>query len=144
MTADNGIPVILKHGKALLINAPISRLGHECFEGREGITKNNVSKLLRETLKKELADLSSPLVSGKNVGITLFETKDGRKMLLAIDYSPYDNIAPHTKEAVVTINCDFVKDASSERDLRIAKKDGYVKELRFDIAPHESVFIELT
>ncbi len=143
MTADSTIPVILKNNKALLINAPISKLGHECFEGREGKTKNNVSELLKETLKKELTSLSSPLVSGKNVGITLFETKDGRKMLLAIDYSPYDNIAPHTKEAVVTINCDFAKNATSERELLIAKKDGYIKELRFDIAPHESVFIEL-
>ena len=50
---------------------------------------------------------------------------------------------PTEKEAVITISDNFAKDAISERDLLICKTGDYVKELRFNIKPHESVFIEL-
>ena len=36
MSTDDGTPVLLKNKQALLINAPITKLGFECFEGREG------------------------------------------------------------------------------------------------------------
>ncbi|MBR1968937.1 MAG: hypothetical protein IKA17_01080 [Clostridia bacterium] len=143
ISAENGLPVILKKGRALLINAPVSKLGHECFEGREGKTKNNVSELLKKTLKEEILKLSSPLVLGENVGVTLFESEKGNTQLLAIDYSAYDNREFTEREAVIKINFP-VKEALSEREFTsVRNKDGSVKEIRFNIKPHEAVMFRL-
>lgn len=143
MTAENGIPVLLKKERALLINAPVSKLGHECFEGREGKTKSNLSELLRNTLKKELISLSSPLVLGENFGVTLFESEKGNTQLLAIDYSPYDNRKISKREAVIKINIP-TKEISSEREFTsVRDKDGNIKEIRFKVLPHESVMFRL-
>ena len=87
--------------------------------------------------------LSNLLALGENVGVTLFETEDNRKMLLAMDYTPFDNKEHSGKEAIVKINMGGVSDAKSDRELFVGKKDGIVKELRFNIREHESVFIVL-
>lgn len=143
VSAENGLPVILKNERTLLINAPISKLGLECFEGREGKVKNNISKLLRQTLKEELIKLSSPLVLGDGVGITLFESEKGNANLLAIDYSPYDNRNLPEHEAVISINFP-VKEILSERDfVSVRDTNGYIKEIRFNILRHESVMFRL-
>lgn len=143
MSADGGVPVLLKKGNALLVNAPISKLGHECFEGREGKTKNNVSDLLRRMIKKEVLGLSNPLVSGNNVGITLFESEKGNTQLLCIDYSAYDNRKITEREAVVQFRMP-VTEISSERGYIVVRDDGgYVKEIRFAIKPHEAVMFQL-
>ena len=36
LAADDGAPVLMKHGNAVLLNAAVSTLGHECFEGAAG------------------------------------------------------------------------------------------------------------
>ena len=139
MTAESTIPVLLKNEKTLLINAPISKLGHECFEGREGKTKNNLSELLRKTLKEEILKLSSPLAKGENVGVTLFESEKGNIQLLAIDYSPYDNRKICDREAVIRINFPVKEVLSERRFTSVRDKDGNIKEIRFKILPHEAV-----
>lgn len=143
MSSESGMPILLKNGRSLLINAPISKLGHECFEGREGKTKNNVSILLKKILKEEMAKLSSPLVKGENVGVTLFESEKGNIQLLAIDYSAYDNRGITEREAVIKINFT-VKELTSDREfVSVRDTDGNVREIRFKILPHESIMFRL-
>lgn len=143
IASENGSPVLLRNGRALLINAPVSKLGYECFEGREGTVKNNVSELLRRTLKEELIRLSSPLALGEGVGITLFESEKGRMQLLAIDYSPYDNRQIAEREVVVKINLPVREIRSERRFVSVYNEDGSIKEIRFTILPHESVMFYL-
>ncbi len=77
------------------------------------------------------------------MGVTLFETEGGKRMLLAIDYTPFDNREKGPKQAVVQLNMPDVIGAVCDRKLMVGKKNGTVRELRFEIAPRESVFIEL-
>jgi len=143
MSSESGLPVLLRNERALLINAPISKLGHECFEGREGKIKNNISTLLRKTLTEEMIKLSSPLVLGDNVGVTLFESEKGNTQLLAIDYSPYDNRNIDQREAIIKINYPTKNISSDHSFVSVCDKYGYIKEIRFKILTHESVMFRL-
>ena len=91
-----------------------------------------------------LREIAKPDVLGENVGTTLFETQKGETVLLAIDYTPFDNKEPGKRTAVVSINLNGVRDIVSDRDiLQVRDKAGELREVRFDILPHESVFIRL-
>ncbi|MBR3942297.1 MAG: hypothetical protein IKJ55_02980, partial [Clostridia bacterium] len=144
MTTESGEALIVKTDRTVLINTSVTNLGGSDLM-YEGCAKTPfvVGKLIRKTIMRLLRELSTPLALGENVGVTLFETEDNRKMLLAMDYTPFDNKEHSTKEAIVKINMDGITDAKSDRELFVGKKDGIVKELRFNIREHESVFIEL-
>lgn len=144
MTSDTGEPLIFRTNRALLINTDVVFLGgadsrYMCHAK----TVHVIGRLLRKALKALSRELSAPLVLGENVGTTLFETEDGRCMLLAIDYSPFDNTDPGLKEAVIKINMNGITDVKSEREILKGRKGEEIKEIRFDIKPHESVFTEL-
>lgn len=138
-------PAVLRTARTALINTDLRALG--CSDTRklshDSLGNHFTGKLVRKILADILQSMSSPLVQGKNVGVTLFETQSGKTELLVIDYTPFDNQEHTSKEAVVTISLPNVVNAKSDRELFVGKKDGHVKELRFNIRPHESVFIEL-
>lgn len=143
LASADGTPVLMRNGNAVLLNAAVSTLGHECFLGAAGKGRKNVSVLLRETLKKVLRDISDYEIIGDNVGITYFEAEDGRRHLLCIDYSEYTNSCKNEKLAVVKLN-GCIKDISSERDFcTVRDLDGNICELRFNIKVHESVMFDL-
>lgn len=125
-------------------NAPIGRLGYECFEGMEGKQRKNVSRLMEKAVCDAIAALSNPLVRGENVGVTLFESQKGTLQLLCIDYSKYLNADIDKKIAIVKFDIP-IKNISTDRDIaKVRDKNGYIKEIRFDIRPHESVMFTLT
>lgn len=138
-------PAVLCTERTALINTDLRALG--CSDTRklshDSLGNHFTGKLLRNLFKSILSNLSTPLVYGKNVGVTLFEDQNGKTMLLAIDYTPFDNREHQEKEAIVAVSLPNVTDAMCDRPLFVGKKNGLVKELRFDIRPHESVFIEL-
>ena len=95
-------------------------------------------------LKSVLRELTTQSITGENVGITLFETNKAKTVLMAIDYSLFDNIEKSKRTAVVSVNMDNVIDVKSDRDvIKVRDNSGKLCELRFDILPHETVFIEL-
>ena len=144
MTSENGEALIVKTDRTVLINTSVTNLGGSDLM-YQGCAKTPfiVGRLVRKALKSLVREMSKPLALGENVGVTLFETEDNRKMLLAIDYTPFDNKEHPTKEAVVQVNMDGVTDVKCDRDVFVGKENGFVKELRFNILEHESVFIEL-
>ena len=144
MTSENGEALIVKNGRTVLINTSVTNLRSSDLM-YEGCAKMPfvVGNLVRKALKNLVRELSKPLALGENVGVTLFETEDGRKILLAMDYTPFDNKEHGGKEAVVQVNMDNVTDVKCDRELFVGKENGFVKELRFNILEHESVFIEL-
>lgn len=144
MKTDKNEPVIFSNGRCALVNVDVTNLGEsDSRDMCHAKSLHVVGSLIRKALSDLANRLSSPIVKGENVGTTLFETEDGRTMLLAIDYTPFDNAEHNIKEAVITVNGNIAKEAKSERALFVGKKNGYVKELRFDIKPHEFVFVEL-
>lgn len=143
ISADGSIPVLMKHGRAVLLNAAVSTLGHECFEGAAGKGRKNISTLMRKVVTKTLRDISEPLAVGENVGITLFEDVNGKTNMLCIDYSEYTNDAKDNKLAVVRLNIN-VKEINADREFcSVRDSDGYIREIRFNIKVHESVMFTI-
>ncbi|MBO4896811.1 MAG: hypothetical protein J5590_00755 [Clostridia bacterium] len=143
LKSGNGMPVLLKKGNAVLLNASVSTLGHECSVATPAKSRKNVSRLLRDTFINVLRDISSPIAVGENVGVTMFEDKKGEKHMLCIDYSPYDNNPKKVKTAVVKLNAKIKEISCDRRHYTIYDENGYVSELRFPIRIHESVMFDL-
>lgn len=144
MSSDSGEPLVMMTDRTAIINTAVTNLGgaDSVYMGHAK-TIHIVGSLIRSAVKNILVELSSPLALGQNVGTTLFETVDGRCVLMCIDYTPFDNMEHSEKEAVVNLSLEGIKSVSSERDIFAGKKMGNVCELRFKIKPHETVFIEL-
>ncbi len=140
---NDNTPCVIATERTALINTALTELGAECFEGVPGRSRRVVGTLIRNALKDIIRTLSRPLVYSDNMGLSLFETESGKTTILAIDYTPFDNTEKGVKQAVVNVNMDDVIDAKSNSEIMIGKKDGVVKELRFDIKPHGFVFIDL-
>ena len=102
-----------------------------------------VGKLIRKAITQLVKTLSDPCAVGDGVGITLFEDEHGKRMLLAIDYSPFDNQERTAHEVSVRLFMPDVYNVKSEQEIKSVKVDGIVRELRFDILPHGFCFVEL-
>lgn len=145
MTVDGGAPGILQTGRTMLINTDVVSLGSRAIEPIDFVNASLVvGRLIRQALQDEIRRLSRPLALGKGVGITLYETEDGRVEVLAIDYAPYDNQERTQREASVRLYIGDVADVESEKPLFVGRKEGIVQEIRFSVKPHESVFLELS
>lgn len=144
MTVNNGIPAILVTSRTTLINTSLLSLG--CSDPKKIVETKGaflVSELTRRVIIDEVRRLSSPTVFGENVGVTLYEDEEGNTVLFAVDYSPFDN-KPHSEhEAIVRIELHDVTSVKSYIDVRCARIDGCVREMRFDIEPHGYAFITL-
>ena len=126
----------------MLINADVMCLGSE--DPRKvnvSSTHHIVGEGIRSVLADGLKKLSGAFVRGENVGVTLFETKKGEMMLLAVDYTPYDNAPKGEREAVVHVEMDGVTDVLCDREIFVGKKNGEVRELRFNMRPHDHLFV---
>lgn len=140
----NGVPAVLKTQRTSLINTNVISLG--CAEQSKMVgTKGKfiVGKLIRQALVNITKELSKPLCLGKNVGITLFETQKGETQLLAVNYTPFDNGEEKEKQAIIKVNMPNIAEAEANRKMLVAKKNGSVCELRFNMRPYESVFVKL-
>ena len=145
VSANGSLPAVITTERTALINTSLINLGcadkEKMMESKGGFI---VGSLIREALADEVKRLSKPLVFGKNVGTTLFEDENGSTVLLAIDYSPFDNAVRGAKEAVVEINMPDINDASGDIPVKTAKVSGSIREIRFKINPHGFVFIKLS
>ncbi len=64
-------------------------------------------------------------------------------MLTAINYTPHDNKERVNTEAKIKLNIPGITKAKSDRKLFCGRKSGILRELRFEVKPYETVFIEL-
>ncbi len=98
-------PVLLRKDRTLLLNAPAPELGHRTFPKLTQSYAPSISCLLREVTACEMHRLSRPAAVSDNCGITLFKDQNGNLMLLAIDYSPYENDGIHKEyQSVIRFN----------------------------------------
>ncbi len=144
MTSDENDPLIICTERTAVINAEVIAMGADDSTHLGGVTTHFiVGELVRKALSDVVLKLSQPVVQGKNVSVTAFETVDNRIMILAIDYSAFDNRELKEKMVSVEINLNNIKDVVSDAEFFAGRIDGCVKEIMFDIKPHEAKFFEL-
>ena len=156
VTLNDGISAVICTDRTALINTDVLSLGCE-NKGQRDNRPNaycTIGKVIRKALADIISALSNPVTKGENVGVTVFETEKGHKELMVINYVDHDNGESFTKEAkvifnypdkeaVIKFNMDNLIAVESEKELSVCKTDGIVKEVRFDIKPHETAFIKL-
>ncbi len=144
MTSDKGDALAFCTERTLLVNTSVVNLGCEDAPSMNpSKSLHIVGRLVRQLFRDEMRRLSTPLVLGENIGTTLFKTESGKTELLAIDYTPFDNREQTLRQAVVKLHLPWVTDVRCDKDIFVGKENGIVKELRFDVLPHESVFVDL-
>lgn len=144
VTVNETLPAVIATDRTVLINAAMRNFG--CADKTKmGDSKGCfvVGKLIRKAITQLVKTLSDPCAVGDGVGITLFEDEHGKRMLLAIDYSPFDNQERTAHEVSVRLFMPDVYNVKSEQEIKSVKVDGIVRELRFDILPHGFCFVEL-
>ena len=144
----SGNPVYFTYGRTALLNLPAYSVGRIHFKEHPYLGRATNSPLYFEITAKILKELSSPLAtSDKECGITLVRDESGNDILLAIDYSRYDQTELDLeREYTVTLNADYrdcvALDGKPIRKLisESGRLDGIVVSLR----QHESALIKLT
>lgn len=156
VTLNGDKSAVICTDRTALINTDVLSLGSE-NKGQRDNRPNaycTIGKIIRKALGDIILKLSNPLVYGENVGVTAFETENSNKTVMVINYVEHDNreevtkeakvIFNHpTKEAIVKFNIEGLIAVESKKELSVCKNDGIVKEVRFDIKPHETAFIRL-
>lgn len=144
VTVNGDVPAVICTERTALFNTSMLNLG--CADKTKTIDSKGcfiVGRLIRTAIKNIVKKLSSPTAIGENVGITVFNDENRNRMLLAIDYTPFDNCEHSSKEAVVQLKMTDVCDASGDIPIKAAKVEGTVRELRFDIPVHGFAFVKL-
>lgn len=141
-------PVLLKKGRALLLNAPAPELGHRIFPKLTQSYAPSVSELLRKTAAREMLALSRPTALSDGCGITLFRDEHGHTLLLAIDYSPYGQDGTHREyESTIMLNDPDVKEVSpiyGPAPSALRDGNGRVKGLWLKLRQQECALIKLS
>lgn len=144
LSSCDGLPAVMRYNRTLLLNAAVTDMGYECFEGMAGKGRRCISTLLRRCIKQAVRTLNEQPVLGENVGVTLFETEAGETVLLAIDYTPFDNRPRGEHTAIVTCNMKHVIGAEADVPItQVKNENGQLCELRFPILPQGFCFIKL-
>ena len=147
LLADD-MPAVMKKGRAILINASVSTLGRSYFMQNPTYGKESISKLLRNTCVSAVKDISAPAAESDGCGITLFRDERGDLMLLAIDYSDYnqkDSESIRTKSNIV-LNIPGITGAKSVNGVPVnclRGKDGNCEGLQVTLRIHEAGIILL-
>ena len=146
LTTDEGTPVIMKCGNAILINSSVNQVGVDnykplCFYGRP-----NISKLLKKVALEILTEISKPYAKADRAcGVTSFTAENGDDMLLLIDYSRYDE--PTDKKTHVKLFDSNITDIEciTRPDIKIEKAfdGGVLKEFNITIKHHEALLFRL-
>lgn len=143
VTANRTLPAVISTDRTLLVNTALLSLG--CADKKKGVSTKGafiVGSLIRKALTAEVVRLSTPVAFGENVGVTAFTDTHGNRMLLAIQYTPFDNGTHDTTEAVIQLHMDDVTDVSADIPVMVGKSGGIVREIRFAIQPHGFAFIK--
>ncbi len=144
VAVNDNVPAVICTPRTTLFNTAMLHLG--CADPSKPVAAKGcfiVGQLIRQATKDIVTALSSPLAVGEHVGVTLFRDTNGNRMLLAIDYTPFDNREQTQKEAVIKLNMDDVHSVSCDLPVKFAKRNGTVREIRFRIPVHGSAFIQL-
>ncbi|MEA4888971.1 MAG: hypothetical protein VB070_05870 [Clostridiaceae bacterium] len=150
-------PVLIKNGRAVLLNAAPSYIGRNYnLELSHLGGFESTSRLLRNVCAGILRQISSPLAwtdtaHGETcTGLSLFRDKQGREILLSIDYSDHDPDSVDNRITETTVffgrnNWHAIK-CCENTDTEQASpliENGVLRGVMFRLRMHESCIIEL-
>ncbi|MBR6747654.1 MAG: hypothetical protein IKM07_01845 [Clostridia bacterium] len=124
MTAD-GEPVIIRKGRCVYFNAPISEIGRQSFMERVAVCQGTVSRLLALATGALLCELSRPDAEAENAGLTLYEGRDGVKRALLISYALEDK--PVTLRFRTSVADCSLAASCGVNDFNLLEEDGEMR-----------------
>ena len=146
MTAS-GNPVYFAYGRTALLNLPAYSVGRIHFREHAYLGRATNSELYYEVTAKLLHELTDPAaVADHKCGITLLEDENGNELLLAIDYSRYDQSEIDlAREYTVRLNADY-RDAvclDGKPMRKLIAESGRLDGIVITLRQHESALIKL-
>lgn len=148
LKADNGLPVILKHNNAVLLNVSVAQVGRELVKYTYYNGGINISMLLKDVLITALQSINASDVraSGK-CGVTHFENQKGEDVILLIDYSEMNRneFSGSTQTVTVYVKGDYTDIVCISDELAVGKifENGKLISFTVDLLPQQSVLFKL-
>ena len=122
-------PALIRTERTLLLNASADTLGRQSYGMRNEIYyPANISTLLREKVSEAMRGLVTPVASSDGCGVTLLRDRNGDTLLLAVDYSDYDE-PESVREYTVTFDLGKIRDVEplyGEKPV-LLRKDGRIQ-----------------
>lgn len=152
LSTDDNTPILLKKGNTCILNCSLCQVGVDDFRRMAYMSRNNISKHIYNALDDCLTQLFTPQVSvDANVGTSLYETLDGRRNLLLVDYTDMekDLIQGYKTRVTVRLNdldCNDVEDLrlnEMDADMTVVKKNGKVVAFSATILPKQALMFTL-
>lgn len=151
-TTDN-VPAFIKHGNTFLLNSSVCQIGVDNYRRLPYNSRNNISKLLEKAIAEELSNvLKSNFSCSDKCGLTLFETENGDKELLIINYSGtlVDGDYSAKKIIRVDVNENFkINDItdmklSGDVDVTFVKREKKVVSFSVELSSKQACLLKLT
>ena len=140
-------PALYRHDRTALFNISPMVLGKTYFYQLAEAARSTNSTLLRQTATTIVKELSDPIATAEECGITLLEDNDGNTLILAIDYSEHDDAKIYmATEKTVYLNKKTYRDArclDGKPIRRLLSKDGTLDGIVVTLRRHESALIQL-
>ena len=143
----SGQPILLTNGNTAILNLPAYSVGRIHFKEHPYLGRATNSELYRRVTSDILLRLTSPVaLADPGLGITRIADVDGKDILLAIDYSRYDESEIDLeREYTVILKEDFADALSLDGKpiRRLASESGMLDAITVTLRQHESTLIEL-
>ena len=143
----DGLPVVLTYGRTALINSAVCDIGRDSFAEKVEYVRESVSLLLRRETTAVLRALTDPAAHAEGCGLTHFIDTEGRELLFAVDYSPYNLKDPlEMRNACVIRFSEPVRDVVSADGTavnRLRGPDGRVEAAEIVLRGRESALLEV-
>lgn len=148
LQADDGEPILIRNGNAILLNAPVCQAGVDSVRHAVSGTANNISILLEDILSETLRELSSSeFVAERRCGITPFVNEKGEDILLLIDYSKDLDTATYDSPRYATITLpegyQNVECLYGAKKIGKRYQNGYLSALSVPMLRQQSVLLKL-
>ena len=146
--ADNGEPILIKKGNALLINAPIGEVGIETLKYAAFLGAYNISSLLEKLVMENITKLSTSEFRASNrSGITPFVNEKQEDMLLLIDYSKDLDGVDYEKGRLVEISLPNgytdVEGVYNAKEIGKYTQNGSLTKIVLPILRQQSILLKL-
>lgn len=143
LEGDGGTPLLLAHGRTMLLNADVSLLGREIFPERFVEGMPSLSRLLAEAVSDRLRILCEDLPVLGGSGLTVYRDENGRTVLFVVNYANEDPAATNERTTLhIRLNGGWTA-ARSRLPVTQLRRDGKLCGIGITLLPEQSAVITL-
>ena len=138
-------PALVRTERTLLLNASADELGRQSYGQRNEIYyAASISALLRRKVSEAMRGIVSPVASSDGCGITLFRDRNGDTLLLAVDYSDYDE-PEGVREYTVSFGFGGIRDIEPLYGKKpiLLRKGGIIRAVCLKLRQQECALVKL-